>query len=269
VDPDPSIYFSPFILLQNAFVEGFLNWPWALSILFIALLLLSFMVSSAEVAFLTLNETELEDLKNDESPAAERVLRMIQSQESAERLLATILISNNFVNVTAILIATFILREQTGGSLKFDAFGFSLDLISFLEIGVITFLLLLFGEIVPKKYARLNRIQLAKRLVGPMSRIKWFTAMPAKWLTEGTDFISRRIEAKVNEEDTSLEDLKSAIDLAVPAAEAKEEREILKGIVTFGNTSVKEIMRARVDVVAIDIETPFKEIVDMINESRF
>lgn len=270
MDPDPYLYLQIGSLLQTSVWENFLSWPWGLSLIFIVLLSLSFMVSSAEVAFLTLNETELEDLRNDESPAAERVLRMIQSQKSAERLLATILISNNFVNVAAILISTFILREQIGNELIIQITeSIELDLMTFLEVGVITFLLLLFGEIVPKKFARLNRVRLAKILVGPMSKIRWATAPPAKWLTEGTDFITKRIEQKANEEDTSLEDLKSAIELAVPSAEAKEEREILKGIVSFGNTSVKGIMRARVDVQAIDLESSFEDIIELINEHKF
>lgn len=270
MDPDPYLYLQIGSLLQTSFWDSFLSWPWGLTLLFILLLGVSFMVSSAEVAFLTLNDTELEDLRNDEAPAAERVLSMIQSQEAAERLLATILISNNFVNVAAILISTFILREQIGNELILRITNsIQIDLMAFLEVGVITFLLLLFGEIVPKKFARLNRVRLAKILVVPMSRIKWLTAFPAKWLTEGTDFITKRIEQKASEEDTSLEDLKSAIELAVPSAEAKEEREILKGIVSFGNTSVKGIMRARVDVQAIAWESSFDDIIKLINEHKF
>jgi len=270
VDPDPYLYLQIGPLLKTSIWEGFLNWPWGLSLLFILLLAISFMVSSAEVAFLTLNDNELEDLRNDESSASERVLRMIQSQQAAERLLATILISNNFVNVAAILIATFILRSQIGEELMLRfSDSIHLDMMVFLEVGVITFLLLLFGEIVPKKFARLNRVRLAKILVNPMSKIRWATALPAKWLTEGTDFISRRIEKKASEEDTSLEDIKSAIELAVPSAEAKEEREILKGIVSFGNTSVKGIMRARVDVQAINLEDSFEDIIALINEHKF
>lgn len=270
MDPDPNLYFHFGPFLQTSLWDSFSSWPWGLTILLLVLLAISFLVSSAEVAFLTLNDTELEDLRNDESPASERVLRMIQSQQAAERLLATILISNNFVNVAAILIATFILREKIGEKLLWNLTEkISIDMMVFLEVGVITFLLLLFGEIVPKKYARLNRVRLAKKLVLPLSRIRWMTALPAKWLTEGTDFISRRIEQKANEEDTSLEDLKSAIELAVPSEEAKEEREILKGIVSFGNTSVKGIMRARVDVHALDIESSFAEVIELINEHKF
>jgi gliding motility-associated protein GldE len=270
VDPDPYLFFHIGTLLQASIVDSFLSWPWGLSLLFIVLLAISFMVSSAEVAFLTLNDTELETLRNDETPAADRVLRMIQSQQDAERLLATILISNNFVNVAAILIATFILREQVGEELILRITDtIQLDMMAFLEIGVITFLLLLFGEIVPKKYARLNRVKLAKVLVKPMQKVRWLTAPPAKWLTQGTDFISRRIEKKASEEDTSLEDLKSAIELAVPSAEAKEEREILKGIVSFGNTSAKSIMRARVDVKAIGLDDSFGSIIELINEHKF
>jgi putative hemolysin len=265
VDPEPSGFFNIGCLLQAQVSgwEAFLHFPWALLLLFLVLLALSFIVSSSEVAYLTLNDSELERLREDDSEAASRVLRMIGGRKAAERLLATILLTNNFVNVAAILVATSILNSQT------QNLSLSNGLIMFLEVGVITFMLLLFGEIVPKKYARLNRVRLAKTFSLIMTRLAWVTSVPARLLTQSTNFISIQIEKRANENDTSIDDLKRAIDLTVSDEESKEEKEILKGIVNFGNMPVRSIMRARVDVEALEWNTPFEEVIAFINTHKF
>lgn len=254
MDPDPGNLFCSVLL------AGTISFPWGLLLLFLILLSISFIISSSEVAFLTLNDTEKDLLSSEDTPAAKRVLQLIRNRKEVEYLLATILITNNFANVFAILVAVELfspLLEDAPTWVEYTV-----------NTGVITTLLLLFGEIVPKKFARLNRTGLAKVLSGVMLRLRKVLHGPAFILSSGTHIINRRL-TREQEENVSLEDLKHAIDLTVNDDQSKEEKEILRGIVTFGNTPAKSVMRARVDVVAIDWETSFEEVIDLVNQHNF
>ncbi|MEL7342051.1 MAG: gliding motility-associated protein GldE, partial [Bacteroidota bacterium] len=226
-------------------------------VLFLILLMCSFLVSGAESAFFSLTKAEIDDFKQTDSPTAKRVWNLVYDHK---RLLATILITNNFANVASILIGAYILRRFT------ELYQWSPELEALLNIVVITSIILLFGEIVPKVYFTRNRLRLVSLLSRPLSVLKWFFHPLANVLVKGTNFIDQRVQFK---ETTSLEDLKQAIHLTTTDIEDSEDKEILQGIVNFNHIPVKRIMRARVDVIAIDIETPLEDLLQIINENSY
>ena len=206
-------------------------------------------------------------------------------------LLATILISNNFINIGIIIVSEFILGEVLSDTVRqswssamikglpfLESFlGFSVkglaDAINFLIaiIGV-TFLLVLFGEVAPKVYAKLNNMKLARFMSGTLSLLmglfKWIS-LP---LVSGTNLIERKLAARSgNGSITSREEIDQAIELAVKEDEKNAEKEIdiLKSIVKFGDVSVKQIMRPRVDVVAIDFRMDYHELLKIVKDSGY
>lgn len=255
MDPEPGNLASV-ILLQTDWTE--LLTQIGQYILFVLLLVASFFASGSEAAFFSLTKAEIKDLKDDDSARAQRVWRLINRPK---KLLATILITNNFMNVGAILVASNLMQVWSrtyawGDSLKF-----------LIEVVLITSLLLFFGEIIPKVYATRNHLRMVKILAIPMEGLQWFFTPLAKLLIEGTSFIEKRV--KLKEEATSRDDLRHAIALTTDPEEDKEEQEILRGIVNFSNITVKSVMRARVDVVAVDLHLNFDELVDLIRSHNF
>lgn len=253
MDPEPGNLLGSILLLQSPL------WPDLIPqfVLFLILLMCSFLVSGAESAFFSLTKAEIDDFKQTDSPTAKRVWNLVYDHK---RLLATILITNNFANVASILIGAYILRRFT------ELYHWSPQLEALLNIVVITSIILLFGEIVPKVYFTRNRLQLVSLLSRPLSVLKWFFHPLANILVKGTNFIDQRVQFK---ETTSLEDLKQAIHLTTNDIEDSEDKEILQGIVNFNHIPVKRIMRARVDVIAIDIETPLGDLLQTINENNY
>ncbi|MEO0895937.1 MAG: gliding motility-associated protein GldE [Bacteroidota bacterium] len=249
-------------LLQESFSFFLLNSESGLNLIgpFIALIILliiSFMVSGAEVAFFSLTQSNIQDLRDKNPKLAHGIIHLL---EEHEKLLATILITNNFVNVAAIVVASGILRYFQTLLSWTDALFF------LLEIGLVTALLLFFGEIIPKVYANKNRIALLRITYGPIRFLHRFLTPLSNTLIKGTNFIYKRV--KIEEAETSLDDLRNAINITSKASKAKigeaKDEDILKGIVNFSNITVKSIMRARVDVEAIDISWTFEELIQFI-----
>ncbi|MEO0584052.1 MAG: CNNM domain-containing protein, partial [Bacteroidota bacterium] len=168
-------------------------------VLFLLLLTGSFMASSSEVAFFAMGKNDLEDLKEAGTRSAQRILMLL---ETPKFLLATILITNNFVNVTAILVASSILQFFHG------EFGWDDSLQFFLEVILITAFLLFFGEIIPKVYAAKNYRSLVQTLALPIRVLQW-VCYPLSWvLINSTSFIDKRVN--IPTEAASLEDLRHA-----------------------------------------------------------
>lgn len=255
MDPDPgSLSFIAFTL------AGFLGTFGPQLLVVLLLLMLSGLISGSEVAFFSLSHSEIEDLKHREDRVSKVVVDLVTYPK---RLLATILIFNNLVNVAIILISTVILHKS---AIKYGwgETTFSQILLTVTEVGLITFILLFFGEITPKIYASQKRVSIVRLLAIPL-RILRLIFSPLSWLLiHSTRFIDKRI--KVESEAASFEDIKQAIELTSEEESPEEEKEILKGIVNFSSISVKAILRARVDVRAIELETTFKEVVELVNE---
>ena len=199
------------------------------------------------------------------SRLSQRIHRLMEDENAEKRLLATILITNNFVNVAAILVASYILHRFAG------EFEWGSGLQTLLDVLLITGLLLLFGEIVPKVFASKNRIRFVRLLATPLFFLRRVLALPARLLVALDAFIFRQLfrNGGLRETNASLEDLRHAINLTTHRDEHRDEKEILKGIVNFSNIPVKSIMRARVDVSALEINTPPNEIIEFIQEHSF
>lgn len=261
MDPEPGSLFVNWMLVALPW------WPDILLQLltFIVLIFLSFLASGSEVAFFSLTKPEIDAFRESEATKDQRVWKLLSTPdrlEASRSLLATILITNNLVNVAAILVGSNILHTIT------EQYGIDPGIQLLLDLVFITSLLLFFGEITPKVYAARYRMRLVYLLTRPSAILKALF-YPLSWvLIKSTSFIDKRVN--LTEASASLEDLKQAIDLTSTGDDTeKDEREILKGIVNFSNIPVKSIMRARVDVMAVDITIPLDDLLDFINDVNY
>ncbi|MDX2414354.1 MAG: gliding motility-associated protein GldE [Bacteroidales bacterium] len=223
--------------------------------LFVVLILLfcSAFISGSEVAFFSLSPGDKNNLENKKTKAHKRVLQLLQTPE---HLLSTILVINNLVNVGIVILAAYI-SSQLFDFTQNPALGF------ILEVGVITFILLLFGEILPKVYATRENIRFVLLMAAPLQFFgKIFK--PVTWLLLN---LSGMFKRKGHKSSISKIELNDAITIA--SSENKEDEKILKGIIKFGDIEVSEIMKPRIDIVAIDIKTPFSEVMPEIIKSGY
>ena len=219
------------------------------------LLFCSGMISGSEVAYFSLSPIHIHELKEQSTRKEIMVLNLL---EKPERLLANILITNNFINVGIVIIAAFVTESIfnfTGSPLL----GFVIKVI------VITFLLLLFGEIMPKVYANRFAPQFARRMAVPLVILDKLFQPLIFILVRSTGLVNRRLARKG--QNISMDDLSEALDLATDVVE--NEKEMLEGIVRFSNLEVSEIMKPRTDVVAVDIETDLETLTQVIIDSGF
>ncbi len=215
----------------------------------------SAMFSGSEVAYFSLSPEDLEKFRNDNRKKAKVVLKLYSIPE---RLLSTILIANNTINVAIVLLAAFISARLFDVS-ESPVLGFLLEAV------VITFLLLFFGEILPKVYASRNNVELAILMALPLSVTQKILHPIATMLMRSTSMVKRR--AGKRRAHISMNDLSDALELT--SDDLKEDERILKGILNFGNINVSAIMCPRIDVTAIDIQLGFKEVIPLIIESGF
>ncbi len=220
------------------------------------LLCLSAFMSSSETAFFSLTPSDIDEIENSESSQDKTIRSLL---EKPQILLATILIANNFVNIAlTLLLAVFT-------SALFD-FGTVLWAEFVINTIVITFLLLLFGEITPKVFATLNPLKLARfTCIGLQILTKLF--YPFAWmLSKSTTVIERRMD-KVPHANLSMDELSQAVELTEIATE--EEKDILEGITKFGSIQASDIMRPRLDIVDIDIKASFAEMLEVVRKSGY
>lgn len=254
VDPDPNSTIPIRFDLSQYFAS-----EWPMWVLMVVLTLFSALAGMAEVAFLSLTASEAEELHHENR----RVWRLLQRPQ---QLLATILIFGTLSNVGIIFVAVmeihdFFAHTAWAGKPWLPWMEFPLDVL------LISFLILLFGEITPKVYARHRRQQLIGLLAYPVAFLR-FVLMPVSFLlVSTTNFWERRIKAEGG--GASTEDIKHAIDLTSEEESPEEEKEILKGIVDFGNTLVKSVMRARVDMVALDVTSRLDEVLELVNQQGY
>lgn len=250
---DPSPLFHSFLLtsfINNIGFETIISF-----VVLIVLLVLSALISGSEVAFFSLNPNEKEVLNTSNTKKHNNVKLLL---DTPKRLLATILVANNFVNVAIIIISTYAIN---------NAFNFSTipDWLNLLiQVVGITFIILLFGEVIPKVYATKHALSLAGLMARPLLILKSIFKPVSSLLILSTGVIDRKIKRKGL--DVSVEELSRALDLTEDIPENNDEHRILKGIVKFGETSVKQIMKSRVDVVTIDKNLTFKEVFNVILE---
>ena len=226
--------------------------------LIVSILLLCFsaLISASEVAFFSLDPKTLNELEESESKADRNILRLLKIPQ---RLLATMLIGNNFLNVAVIFLLTYF----TNTILNFD----SAPLLGFIfQTIIITFAILLFAEIIPKVYATQFALKTAVYTVPYLSAIEKLFGVFVSFLVNSTSFVNNRL-AKHNHSNISMDELSHALELT--SNNKDEDTEILEGIIKFGNIQVVDIMTSRVDMVIVDIKTNYKKLLEIKIESGY
>lgn len=246
MDPEPSLLFT---LPDNNLIIGFVG-------IFI-LLFLSAIVSGAEVAFFSLSQKDIEDALQENNPKGKIISNLL---EKPKKLLATLLVANNFLNIGVVILFSFIGRnifgEISSALLKF-----------ILEVIVVTFLILLFGEVLPKIYAGRNTIKFAKRVAYPIAFLDKLLSPVSLPMRAVTLYLHNKLgKQKTN---FSVDQLSQALELTDSEGTSTEEQKILEGIVSFGNTDTKQVMSPRIDIFALEISETFAGIYPKIIETGF
>jgi|TARA_Y100000385_G_scaffold128595_1_gene133933 gliding motility-associated protein GldE len=252
LDEDPQ---QTILIIQDIVSNGIDLNLFLASISMLFLLFCSAMISGSEVAFFSLDASKWEDEKDSTSEA--QIKKMLHKPN---HLLATILISNNFINVAIIILSTY----MTDSLLDYNQY----PILGFIiQVVVVTFALLLLGEVIPKVYANQKTLTFAKRMSGPLTILSALFKPLSQLLVSSTSIIEKRFNAKGYQ--ISVDDLSSALDLAGENDTKEEEKRILRSIVEFGNIQVKEIMKSRVDVTALNQSTTFEEVKKVVISSGY
>jgi putative hemolysin len=229
-----------------------------IGVILIALLLLSALLAGSEVAFFSLNADQRATLRDSENPAEKSVSELL---DRPQQLLATLLIAINFVNIIFITLSNYltemILGPQSVGSLLVTLF---------LLFGV-TFIITFFGELIPKVWAQQNNIRFATFSATLIQFFNWIFSPLSKSLLAISNLIEKRIEKKSYT--LTAHELNHALEITTDENTTEQEKDILRGILNFGNTSAKSVMKARRDIVAFDTEMDFHELMDKINKNGY
>jgi len=247
LDPEPS--FTLFSTLDTNMLFGIIG--------VIILLFCSAMISGSEVALFSLNQTNLDDFSKKNSSTAKVISELLAKPK---KLLATILVANNFINIGIVILFSYSLNSV-----------FSIiesTLLKFIvEVVLVTFLLLLFGEVLPKVYASRNNVKFACFIAYPISILDKVLSPVSIPLRSITNFIQEKLgKQKTN---FSVDQLSQALELTSSDDTSQEEQKLLEGIVSFGNTDTKQVMSPRIDLFALDIEETFAEIFPKIVEKGY
>ena len=224
------------------------------------LLFLSFVLAGAEVAFFSLTYKDINTLKSKQQPAYERIVKLV---EEPKILLGSLLIANSFVNISIIIISNLLIDDL----FNFERFnGVWIEFL--IKVIVVSFVLVLFGEVMPKVLATQNNIRFAHDFGGVVQLVYYTCGRLSRGLVKYSDWVETKL-AHRSSSAFSLEELDHAIDLTTQHTATENEKNILKGIVKFGNISVKQIMKTRVDVNGISEDTNFAELITQVKEWRY
>ncbi|TXE15830.1 gliding motility-associated protein GldE [Psychroserpens burtonensis] len=257
MDPEPT---SLIITMLN----GNVSFVFGLIVLFI-LLFCSALVSGVEVAFFSLSKSDIDLGLEEDSKKFNIISKLL---ERPKKLLATILVANNFINIAIVLlfasISDILFKDIV---VVIDFYFFEIDLIFFLNVVVITFLILLFGEIVPKIYASRNRVKFSVFMTIPLKVLDVIfspVSLPMRQVTLG-------IHNKLGKQKSNLsvDQLSQALELTGDSDTTDEEHKILKGIVSFGNTDTKQVMRPRMDIFALNEDSKYTDIITEVIKNGY
>ena len=216
------------------------------------------MISASEVAFFSLRADDLERCRESEDPVEKNIVDLLKKPRL---LLATILIMNNFVNVGVVTISTFLMWEMAGTRHPTET------IVGIVTFGA-TFAITFFGEIIPKVYAARHNWTFAKRMAGTWSLLEKVWSPISFLLLSMSGVIEKRVQKKGYS--TTVEELNQALELTTHNNNTSaEEKGILKGIVNFGTLTVRRIMKSRVDISAVDVDSNFKELMEQVTKSGF
>lgn len=249
-DPFPSMLLLAEI---NQVSVGF----WLINgLFFIALLFFSALISGSEVAFFSLTPEDLRQLQSDKDEKSQLVIKLV---ESPQKLLSTILILNNLINITLITLTVFVAWTIIGT----DGINFGTIL---LLTAVVAFFLVFFGEIIPRAYANNSRISFSRLMAKSLYVFSIILNPVSAFLMGISNVIERKIEKKGYS--LSVGEFHQALEITSENT-TLEEKDILKGIVNFGTLTVKQVMQSRMDLTAVDITMDFHELMDKINKSGY
>tara|TARA_B110000967_G_scaffold97212_1_gene99799 strand:- start:9255 stop:10577 length:1323 start_codon:yes stop_codon:yes gene_type:complete len=249
LDPEP---FSLLLHFDSTLLIGCLA--------LVILLLASALISGAEVALFSLTQKDLDEAKETKSKSFEIIIELLKRPK---KLLASILVANNFINIAiVILFASLSEKLFDGIDSELNLGLFKIDLVFFIEVILITFLILMIGEILPKVYANRNNLKFSKFMAYPLKVLDVIISpisIPMQKVTLG-------IHKKLGKQKSSLnvDYLSQALELASEEDTTQQEQKILQGIVSFGNTDTKQVMRPRIDIFALDQSIEYSKIIPEI-----
>ena len=221
------------------------------------LLFCSAMVSAAEVALFSLTQQDLNTLSEEDSSKANLISKLLQRPK---KLLATILVANNFSHIGVVIIFSFV------GNSIFEAI--ASPLLKFIvEVLLITFLILLFGEVLPKIYASRNNIRFSKFVANPLLLLDKLLSPISLPMRSVSIYLHEKLGKQKS--NISVDQLSQALGLTSTEDTSSEEQKILEGIVSFGNTDTKQVMSPRIDIFALEMEETFAEIYDKIVDKGY
>ncbi|MFA5418713.1 MAG: gliding motility-associated protein GldE [Bacteroidales bacterium] len=254
VDLDPLSYIY---LLQTSIITELSGTTLLSLIFFVVLLVLSGLISASETAFFSLTPFDLEQMRNRNERKDSTILQLLTKPKE---LLSTILITNNFVNVSIVILSSFILNNLISPEVN-------LITVFVIQVVLVTSFILIFGEIIPKILANKEPMMVAN-LMAPSIGILIVLFKPlSSLLVNSTTLIDKKIKKRGHS--ISMSDLSEAIDLTAGSNITDDEKKILKGIATFGETEATEIMQSRVNITAIDKTTDYQQVVQTVLESGF
>ena len=246
MDPDPASFLYS---IDFEFLFGILA--------IVVLLACSAFISGSEVALFSLSQKDIDDISNKDYNSGTLISRLL---EKPKKLLATILVANNFVNIAIVIIFSSFSGRLFNG-IESSVLRFVL------EVVVVTFFILLFGEVLPKIYANRNNMEFAKKVAIPISIMNNILSPISVPMRNGILFIEKKLN--VQKGNFSVDQLSQALELTSQNDTTDGEQKILEGIVTFGNTEVRQVMSPRIDVFALNIEETFSQVMPKIVEKGY
>ncbi|PNQ75035.1 gliding motility-associated protein GldE [Hanstruepera neustonica] len=244
MDPEPPSFLALLITIEYSLIFGF--------VLLFVLLICSALISGAEVALFSLTRSDIEDNLDEKNTALSIISKLL---DRPKKLLATILVANNFINIGIVILFAYL------GNFIFE--GIENYIVKFLlEVVVVTFLILLFGEILPKIYASRNKLKFAIFMAYPLRVLDVIFSPLSLPMRSVTIFIHGKLGKQKS--NLSVDQLSQALELTSEDDTTMEEQKILQGIVSFGNTDTKQVMRPRIDIFALNINLKYLEVIPEI-----
>lgn len=249
MDPDPLSFFLNFMAFESAFLLK-------IGVLLL-LLLCSALISGAEVAFFGLSPTDINTIEQKKTAKGNIITKLL---DRPKKLLATILIANNAINIAVVLLFN-VIGDTIFSNINYLLFNF-ISVRFLLEVVVATFLILMFGEILPKVYANRNRLSFTHFMAYPLKMLDFLFAPLSLPMRSATIYLNNKLgKYKSN---LSVNHLSQALELTSEGDTTKEEQKLLQGIVSFGNTDTKQVMRPRIDLFALSEDMKFMDVLDEI-----
>jgi len=230
-----------------------------LGVTLLVLLLLTFAISGSEVALFSLNKKDLNMLKTKQHASAKRIVTLL---EEPKEVYASLLIAGTFVNISIIVLSNFLLSEL----ISFDKIGSLLEVL--FKVIIIAFVLVFFGKILPKVWATQNNLRFAYDWSFVVEALHLLLRRISKWIVKLADGIGKRVGADKSDV-LSMQELDEAIDIKSDEEASPEEKNIMKGVVKFGNISVKQIMRSRLYVNGISYNSTFSDLIKRVEELHY